>query len=173
MRALVVVDYQYDFVEGPLGFPEAKDLEPTIANKVIDAKIRGDDIYFTRDCHGKDYLNTQEGRRLPVEHCTTEAGRELYGSLKGLSEGCFIIDKPSFGSMDLMQTMLSKGYDEVELCGVVSNICVLSNAVLIKTALPEARVVVDAQAVGSGDLRLNEEALDILSSIQVDVINRR
>ena len=75
--------------------------------------------------------------------------------------------------MDLMQTMLSKGYDEVELCGVVSNICVLSNAVLIKTALPEARVVVDAQAVGSGDLRLNEEALDILSSVQVDVINRR
>jgi len=172
MRALVVIDYQNDFVDGSLGFPGAEDLEEIIAGKVIDAKIAGDDIYFTRDCHGKDYLSTQEGRRLPVEHCITDHGKDLYGSLKGLSEGCTVIDKPSFGSMDLMQVMLTEGYDEVELCGVVSNICVMSNAVLIKTALPEARVVVDARAVGSNDRKLNEEALDVMSSIQIDVINR-
>ena len=172
MKALVVVDYQNDFVDGAFGFEGAEEIEPIIADKVIDAKIQGIDIYFTRDCHGKDYLATHEGKRLPVEHCITEQGRELYGSLKGLSEGCTVIDKPTFGSQELMERMVSKGYDEVEVCGLISNICVLSNVVLVRTVLPEARITVDARAVRSNDSRLNEEALDVMESIHVDITNR-
>lgn len=172
MKALIVVDYQYDFVDGTLGFPGAADLEGPIAEKVREAKAEGTDVYFTMDCHGDDYLSTQEGRRLPVEHCSTPDGMKIYGSLEGLSERCTVIRKPSFGSTELFDIMRSRDYDEVELCGVVTNICVISNAVLVKTALPEARIVVDAGCVGSNDASLNEKALDVMEGLQIDVIGR-
>ena len=172
-RALVVVDYQNDFVTGTLGFPEAAEIEDVIADKVIAYKIAGDDIYFTKDCHGRNYLSTQEGKNLPIRHCTTKKGRELYGSLNGLSEGCVIIEKSTFGSTELMDLLAAKAYDEIEFCGLLSNICVLANAVLAKTVLPETVIIVDADATRSNDPALNEKALDIMRSLQIRVFNGR
>lgn len=172
MKALVVVDYQYDFVDGTLGFPGASDLEGPIADKIMKAKTEGVDIYYTMDCHGSDYLETQEGRRLPIEHCNTPEGMRLYGKIDGLSKDGTVIRKPSFGSIDLFEIMREKKYDEVELCGVVTNICVISNAVLVKTALPEAKVAVDAKCVGGGDKVLSEKALDVMAGLQIEILNR-
>ena len=172
MKALVVVDYQYDFVEGTLGFPGASELEGPISEKIMKAKAEGADIYFTMDCHGPDYLDTQEGRRLPIEHCNTPDGMRLYGKMDALSVDGTVIRKPSFGSIELFETMRERKYDEVELCGVVTNICVISNAILVKTALPEAKVVVDAGCVGGGDKALNDKALDVMAGLQIDIINR-
>ena len=172
MKALIIVDYQYDFVDGTLGFPGASDLEGPIVDKIMKAKSEGRDIYYTMDCHGSDYLKTQEGKRLPVEHCNTPEGMELYGRLSDLSKDAKVIRKPSFGSSELFDIMRDKDYDEVELCGLVTNICVISNAVLVKTALPEAKVVVDAKCVGGGDKILNDKALDVMAGLQIEIINR-
>ena len=83
-----------------------------------------------------------------------------------------MIRKPSFGSSELFDIMREKDYDEVELCGLVTNICVISNAVLVKTALPEAKVIVDAKCVGGGDKILNDKALDVMAGLQIEIINR-
>jgi nicotinamidase/pyrazinamidase len=172
LKALVVVDYQYDFVKGSLGFPEAEQIEDSIAEKIKKAKAEGDDVYFTLDCHDENYLSTQEGRNLPIEHCCTEKGRALYGRVAELSEGSPKFMKKTFGSIHLSYEIAKKPYDEVEVCGVMTNICVVADAVLIKTVLPEAKIVVDARCVATNDAKLREETFDVMQSLQISVINR-
>ncbi len=173
-RLLIVVDYQNDFVSGALGFEKAKALCPAIAKKIEEYRLHGDEIVFTMDTHGPGYLQTQEGKNLPVEHCIqSRQGWELYSDIAALKQPqdiCFY--KPSFGSQELYEYVKERSYQSIELCGVVSNICVLSNAVLCKTAAPETPVMVDANCTASNDDSLNEQALNILQSIQVQVMNR-
>lgn len=173
-RLLVVVDYQNDFVSGALGFEKAKALCPAIAAKIEEYRMQNDEIVFTMDTHGQDYLQTQEGKNLPVEHCIQGTqGWELYSGIAPLKQPedvCF--HKGSFGSQALYAYVKERSYQSIELCGVVSNICVLSNAVLCKTAAPQTPVIVDANCTASNDDRLNEQALHILQSIQVQVINQ-
>lgn len=173
-KLLVVVDFQNDFVNGTLGFPEAKQLEEPICQKIEQYRKEDADILFTFDTHDASYLQTKEGQALPVEHCIKgTAGWNLYGRVAAYcSDGAKRIEKPSFGSMELMQVAKSGMYDLVELCGLVSNICVLSNAVLVKTALPQADVVVDARCTGSSDPILHEKALDVLAGLQIGVLGR-
>lgn len=173
-KLLVVVDYQVDFVCGSLGFPKAKELEEPICQKIESYKNRGDRVVFTFDTHGKDYLTTQEGKRLPVAHCEKGTGGwKLYGRV---AEYCgpdsVRFDKPAFGSAALAEYAKAEGYDAVELCGLVSNICVISNAVLIKAALPEATVTVDAGCTACFDPVMHEKALDVMEGLQIEVINR-
>lgn len=174
-KALVIVDYQNDFVNGALGFPGAEMLDEIITKKLESAIEENIDIIFTFDTHTEDYLQSQEGKRLPVEHCIKGTkGHEIYGKTSEfLKQAKKVIYKPSFASMELGDYLKQGGYDDVELCGLVSNICVISNAVIAKAALPEGHIVIDAKATASFDNKLNEEALDVAQGLQIDVINRK
>lgn len=172
-KLLVVIDYQNDFVDGALGFPGAEKLEAGIAEKIRQYRAEGCEVAFTFDTHGENYLNTHEGKLLPVPHCILGTnGWELYGSIKDLAKPeDKRFNKPTFGSVELMQYVQAGQYDSVELLGLVSNICVVSNAELIRAALPEAEVIVDAACTASNDGRLNAAALDVLRSTHINVIN--
>ncbi|NLJ32038.1 MAG: cysteine hydrolase [Clostridiales bacterium] len=174
-KLLIVVDYQNDFVTGSLGFPKAKELERRICEKIQACRENGDEVVFTFDTHTEDYLNTQEGKNLPVPHCVSGTdGWRLYGSVAALrEEGDRQFKKPCFGSAELFDYLRGREWESVELVGLVSNICVISNAVLAKTALPEVPVLVDAACTASYDEELNRKALDILEGLQVIVTNRK
>lgn len=175
-RYLFVIDYQNDFVDGALGFPGAERLDAPIAAK-IRAYGKGR-VLFTRDTHFENYLQTREGRNLPVEHCIQGThGWEVYGeTAKALQEvEAKAIDKLVFG-MDVTDpataAVLPEAADEIELVGLVSNICVVSNAVVMQSRYPESTIIVDASCVDSFDKEMNEKVLDVLASFQVKVINR-
>ena len=175
-RYLFVIDYQKDFVDGALGFPGAEKLDGRIAEK-IRAYGQGH-VLFTRDTHFEEYLTTREGRNLPVKHCIRGSdGWQVYGETgKALAEvNAAAIDKRSFG-MDVTDpataAVLPATADEIELVGLVSNICVISNAVVLQSRYPEATIVVDARCTDSFDKGLHEKTLDVLAGFQVKVINR-
>ena len=173
---LFVIDYQKDFVDGALGFPGAEKLDEAIAAKVR-AYGKGR-VLFTRDTHFENYLSTREGKNLPVVHCVkgTE-GWQVYGeTAKALAEvEAVAIDKLVFG-MDVSDpataAALPETADEIELVGLVSNICVVSNAVVLQSKYPEATITVDASCTDSFDKALHEKVLDVLTGFQVKVTNR-
>lgn len=173
-KILVVVDYQNDFVNGSLGFEKAVTLEKAIGQKIELYKQNGDEVVFTLDTHNDNYLKTQEGKNLPVPHCLRDTeGWNLYGEIAKLCDEtskCF--EKTTFGSLELAAYLSDKDYDCVELIGVVSNICVISNAVLAKAALPEAEIIVDATCTASFDESLNQKAFDVMQGMQIKIINR-
>lgn len=172
-KALVVVDYQVDFVNGTLGFEGAELLEPIIIEKIEKTRAEGGKIIFTLDTHTEDYLNTAEGKKLPVVHCVDGSeGHKLFGRLAGcVQDGDIVIKKPSFGSLELADILRENKFDEIELCGLVTDICVVSNAIITKAALPESRVSVDGNACASFDRSAHEAALKVMSSVQIDVIS--
>ncbi len=170
-KLLIVVDYQNDFVSGALGFPEAVQIEEGICRKIRQYRQQGQDVVYTMDTHGPDYAQTQEGRKLPVVHCVAGAeGWRLYGQTAALLKDCRRFDKPSFGSLELADWLKDQDYQQIELCGVVTNICVVSNAVLCKAALPEAEIIVDAACVASPDPKAQQAALETLKSVQIAVL---
>ena len=173
-KVLIVVDYQVDFVSGSLGFPGAELLEDAICERIEQTLRDGGKLIFTYDTHPDDYLSTKEGRDLPVLHCIRGSeGWQLYGRVNDyLPRADALYEKETFGSLALAEYLRQHGFDEVELCGLVSNICVLSNAVLAKAALPEAVVTVDARCTGCADQAANEKALDILEGLFIQVLNR-
>lgn len=172
MKALVVVDYQKDFVDGALGFEEAKALEPIIAEKIRNVRTKGGRVIFTLDTHGADYLDTQEGKLLPIPHCIEGTpGHKLYGKIAELVfEDDIVITKNTFGSMELAGLLSNLQYEEVEFCGLVTDICVLANAVLTKAAAPESRIVVDSKAVASANKKAGSAALIAMKSQQIIVL---
>ena len=170
-KLLIVVDYQVDFVSGSLGFPRALELEEKITDKILEFENNGDEVIFTLDTHYDDYDNTIEGKNLPVIHCIKgTSGHEIYGSVKGLSYNhkCFL--KETFGSKELMSYLLENHYDEVYLCGVVTNICVISNAVIAKSALPNSEIFILKDLVASNDPVLEEKSLDIMKNLHMHVL---
>lgn len=174
-KLLIVVDYQKDFVNGSLGFDGAEKLDILIADKIRSYRENGDDVVFTADTHDSDYLFTQEGKKLPVVHCVKNTdGWQLYGTVATLfGNGDKLFKKSVFGSGDLYEWLKTTEYDSVELVGLVSNICVISNAVLVKTALPEAEVTVDASCTASADMHLHDSALDVMAGLQIKITNRQ
>ena len=175
-RYLFVIDYQKDFVDGALGFPGAETLDEKIAAKVR-AYGKGR-VFFTRDTHFENYLETREGKNLPVVHCIKGSeGWQVYGeTAKALAEvEAPGIDKLVFG-MDVTDpataAVLPETADEIELVGLVSNICVVSNAVVLQSKYPEATIIVDAACTDSFDKSLHEKVLDVLSGFQVKVLGR-
>lgn len=170
-KCLIVVDYQNDFVTGSLGFPEAVALEDRIVSKIQEYRENGDVVMFTFDTHTKEYLITQEGRNLPVPHCIggTE-GHQLYGAVgQNVREDDWCFIKYTFGSDALYEFLTKNPFRSIELVGVVTNICVIANAVLAKTAQPETPVLVDAACVASNDPVLHEKTLDVMESLQIQV----
>lgn len=182
-KLLVVVDMQNDFVDGVLGTPEARAIVPEVVRKIEEYKAKGDYVVYTLDTHAEDYLETQEGRKLPVEHCVFPLdGWKLYLDVAGALEGARSVDgsrateyrKGGFGSWDLGEDV--KHWEDalasVEFVGVCTGICVISNAVLVKSAVPEMPVVVDAKCCACTTVKSHETALDAMGLLQVEIVNR-
>lgn len=173
---LFVIDYQNDFVDGALGFPGAEKLDERIAQKI--RQYGPGRVLYTRDTHFADYLQTREGKHLPVAHCLKGShGWQVYGeTAKALDEvQARAIDKVVFG-LDVTDpataAVLPEQADQIELVGLVSNICVVSNAAVLQSRYPQAQILVDAQCTGSFDKALHEKVLDVLEGLQVTVLGR-
>lgn len=170
MKLLVVVDMQNDFVSGALGTPEAGDIVPYVVGKVVEAVNAGDTVVFTQDPHGEGYLSTQEGKNLPVSHCVkgTE-GWEIIPQLQEYTIGRICVEKPTFGSTALAHLAAKGGYDEIELVGLCTDICVISNALLLKAALPETPISVDASCCAGVTPASHRNALEAMKMCQIAV----
>ena len=176
MDILFVIDYQKDFVDGALGFAGAEKLDEGIAARV--REYGPGRVWYTMDTHYEDYMDTREGRNLPVPHCIRGSeGWKNYGqTARALEEvGAVGIEKRTFG-IDLgdpaVLGKLPEQVDNIELCGLVSNICVVSNAAVLQGHYPNAQLTVDARLTDSFDKELNEKVLDVLAGLQVKVLNR-
>lgn len=164
-KTLIVVDMQNDFIDGSLGTREAQAIVGKVKDKIKSYQENHGEIIFTRDTHTKDYLNTNEGKHLPVEHCI--AGTEGWRIADGLEiADAVYIDKPSFGYMDWKHYNL----EEVEIVGLCTDICVVSNALIIKATYPEINVTVDASCCAGVTPESHKAALDTMKMCQVNVI---
>ena len=174
-KILIVVDMQNDFISGSLGTKEAVSIVPCVRERLEQARLSGETIIFTRDTHNEDYMNTQEGKKLPVPHCINGThGHEIEESLKPYAADAIVIDKPTFGSYSLVD-MLRSMVDQdtvIELLGLCTDICVASNALLIKNAFPEIRVQVNADCCAGVTVESHEAAITTMSSCQVEILNR-
>lgn len=164
-KTLIVVDMQKDFIDGSLGTKEAVAIVNNVKKKIKEYQDRGDEIIFTRDTHQTDYLNTNEGKHLPVEHCIEgtdgwqiEAGLEVPGAI--------YINKPTFGYLNWEAYNL----EEVELVGLCTDICVVSNALIIKAMYPEIKVSVDASCCAGVTPESHAAALTTMRMCQIEVI---
>lgn len=171
VKLLVVVDMQNDFVSGALGTKEAVDIVPHVVGKVEEAVNAGTTLVFTQDTHGANYLATQEGKNLPVPHCIkgTE-GWAIIPQLQEYTVGRTCLEKPTFGSIDLAQWAAQGAYDEIELVGLCTDICVISNAMLLKAALPEAKLSVDSACCAGVTPASHNNALEAMKMCQITVL---
>lgn len=175
-KVLFVIDYQVDFCSGVLGSEYARNIEDSVYNKIkeyVDANLP---IIFTYDTHYDFYRLTREGKYLPVSHCIkgTE-GHDLYGKIKDFKKYGRNITKSNFSMehFDLGSIVgLIDEDTEIELIGVDTSICVLSNAVILQNRFPENEIIIDASCCASFDRDKHEKALDIMQGLQMQVINR-
>lgn len=170
MDVLLVVDMQNDFIDGSLGTEEAKAIVPKVAEKIKEFKGL---VLATRDTHDKDYLTTQEGRKLPVEHCIKGTGgweirQEIAELIKEEP-----IDKPAFGSRVLAERLLAldgkEAVESITLVGLCTDICVISNALLLKAFLPEVPVIVDASCCAGVTKESHIQALESMKMCQIQI----
>lgn len=177
-KLLIVVDMQNDFVTGTLANPAAKAIIPNIINKLKEKDYTY--LIFTRDTHQKDYLKTQEGKNLPVEHCIegTE-GWEIVPELWEFAKDAIIVDKPSFGFNGWErvfnehfadENMFPEDFpNEIELCGTVSSICVASNATILKSIYPEMPISVLKELCADLSIEGHEAAMNVLKAQQINI----
>lgn len=170
---LIVVDMQKDFIDGALGTAEAVAIVPNVAKKVCDFK---GDVIFTRDTHFENYMDTQEGHNLPVPHCIRETeGWQICKELQPFAENAPIIDKTTFGSMELgpiLQDMHEDGaISSITFVGLCTDICVISNVMIAKAFLPEVPIIVDAACCAGVTPDSHNTALASMRTCQVQVIN--
>lgn len=164
-KVLIVVDMQNDFVTGSLGSEAAKDIVPNIRKKIDEYVKAGHDVIFTRDTHFGDYMNTMEGKKLPVPHCIYGAeGWKVIPELD--TPNCKYIDKYTFG----WEHWNEKVYDEYELVGVCTDICVVSNALAVKMFFPDAVIKVDASCCAGVTEETHKAALTTMKCCHIDVI---
>ncbi len=170
-KILIVIDMQNDFIDGALGTNEAVAIVQKVRNRILEYKHSNNAVIFTRDTHTDNYLQTQEGTNLPVPHCI----KDTYGwqvSKELMYESMTVIDKPTFGSTVLAE-MLKDHYKctEVELVGLCTDICVISNALLIKALLPEVKITVNASCCAGVTPESHKIALNAMKMCQINVIN--
>lgn len=165
-KLLIVVDMQKDFVDGALANPNAQAIVPAVTEFVKNWK---DDVFFTRDTHTEAYMDTLEGKKLPVIHCVKGTpGWEIIDELKPFVKD--VIDKPVFGSWELGERIREGGYDDVTLIGVCTGICVISNAAIVRAANPETNVRVMKDLCACITPETHRIALDAMKTFQVDVL---
>ena len=168
-KLLVVVDMQNDFIDGALGTAEALAIVENVKAKIREYDLR--DIFVTMDTHAPDYLSTQEGRNLPVEHCIkgTE-GWQIRSDIAELLTGAHVYEKPTFGSTALAKDIaeIAAAEDiEIELIGLCTDICVVSNALLLKATMPEVPISVDPACCAGVTPESHEAALLTMQMCQV------
>ncbi|GBG97513.1 cysteine hydrolase family protein [Lactococcus termiticola] len=167
-KLLALIDFQNDFITGSLGTKEAEAIVPKVIEKwqsyPENARVA------TQDTHYADYLESQEGQNLPVVHC--RRGTEGWELHPGIDEGCRdLYEKSSFGSVELAQFIQDQDIDEVELIGICTDICVVSNALLIKAYDPEVKITVDASCCAGTTPEAHLSALETMKSCQINIIN--
>ena len=169
-KLLAVIDMQNDFIDGALGTKEAVALVPAVA-----ARIRAfdGDVVYTQDTHGADYLNTNEGRRLPVPHCIKGTpGWAIRGEVLAAGAGKTVacIEKNYFGTPELPALIERNGYESVELIGLCTDICVISNAFGIRSVLPEFPVSIRAHCCAGVTPESHENALNAMRACMIDIL---
>ena len=173
MKVLIVVDMQHDFVDGALGSPAAQAIVPHVAAKIESYRKNGDFVLFTRDTHGENYLQTQEGRNLPVPHCIQ--GTQGWQILEQLHrDHAPVVDKVTFGSSllpeVLEQIFSSRPMDSIELIGLCTDICVISNAMVLKAFFPEVPILVDSACCAGVTPESHANALEAMKVCQIQVL---
>ena len=170
--ALLIIDMQNDFINGALGTPEAETIVDRVAEEI--GRYPAGDVIATRDTHPENYLETQEGRNLPVVHCVKgTTGWELHPKIAAALKDAVIIDKPTFGSKELAEKLaLLAELDELEitLVGLCTDICVVSNALLVKAFLPETTVRVLADCCAGVTPESHKAALDTMRMCQIQIL---
>ncbi|MGN0517365.1 MAG: cysteine hydrolase family protein [Acutalibacteraceae bacterium] len=171
MKLLAVIDMQNDFVTGSLKNDEAVKIIPAVINKLSGVDENETVVVFTKDTHTPDYLNTQEGKNLPFVHCVKGTdGWDIIPELKTYAENKRIFEKPSFGSEELADYAKDAQFSEIELIGVCTDICVISNAMLLKAALPEAEITVDSACCAGVTVESHNNALNAMKMCQIKII---
>lgn len=171
-KILIVVDMQNDFIDGSLGTKEAVAIVPAVVDKIH--SYSRENVYATRDTHPENYLDMQEGRYLPVKHCIKgTVGWQICKEISPLIDEDHIFDKPTFGSVRLaeeMKKLAAKEDLEIELVGLCTDICVVSNALLLKAYLPETKISVDPKCCAGVTPKKHEAALETMRSCQIQGI---
>ena len=166
-KTLIVVDVQNDFVDGSLGTKEAQAIIPNVKKKIKEYRDRGDQIIFTRGTHPTNYLETYEGKHLPVVHCVKGSiGWQISDKLGLDTENDILIDKPTFGYLNWKDF----DFEEVEICGLCTDICVISNALIIRATYPEIDITVDASCCAGVTPESHKAALETMKMCQIEVI---
>ena len=166
---LIVVDMQNDFIDGALGTPEAVSIVPTVKDVILSHNGR---VIFTKDTHSPDYLSTQEGKNLPVEHCIKDTkGWEICPALTEYASE--VIEKPTFGSIALAEKLKKENetspIEKITLVGLCTDICVISNALLLKATFPEIEISVISKACAGVTPKSHENALSAMKMCQIIV----
>ena len=160
MRMTIVVDVQNDFVDGVLGTKEAQEMIPNLVEKLENIK---NEIVFTQDTHKDNYLETAEGKQLPIPHCIKNTfGWQIAPEIQPFIGKNQVIEKAAFGSTRLPS--LLKKYDEVELCGLCTDICVISNALLIKAFYPDKTIIIDSKCCAGSTVEAHQAALMVMKN---------
>ena len=187
-KVLIVIDMQNDFIDGALGTPEAQAIVPNVKKKIEEYRKREEKILFTRDTHNEDYLDTMEGKYLPVKHCIKGTnGWEISKEIGSPMADHYIIDKPNFGHIDWVEQLsefeyvedednwggayIEKRPEAIELAGLCTDICVVSNALILKALYPETPITVDASCCAGVTLESHKAALLTMKMCQINVIN--
>jgi nicotinamidase-related amidase len=168
-RTLIVVDMQNDFISGPLGTKETQAIVPNVKRKIEEYKNRGNRIIFTRDTHYNNYLETNEGKHLPVEHCIVGTdGWKIHEELE--DKKCLHINKKSFGFHYWDEWIEPEDTESIELVGVCTSICVISNALILKAIFRETEITVDASCCACVTPESHQNALEVMKLCQINVI---
>lgn len=171
MKTLIVIDMQKDFIDGALGTKEAQAIVPAVIAKIAAAKAAGDNVIFTRDTHGPNYLDTMEGKFLPVPHCITGTdGWKIPSEIDDTE--CVHIDKPNFGYYgwdSLYLSSLFERSDEIELIGLCTDICVVSNALILKSVFPEIPISVDVKCCAGVTPESHAAAIATMRMCQIQI----
>lgn len=171
-KILIVIDMQNDFISGSLGTKEANNIIPYIIEKC--KQYNKNNIFATRDTHFSNYLDTLEGKMLPVKHCIHNTdGWKIHSKIAPYIPKENIINKNTFGSFDLIEKIKEKNKEEeteIELVGLCTDICVVSNAILLRSAFPQNKITVDANCCAGVTPQKHTAALEIMTSCQIEII---
>ena len=166
MKTLIVIDMQNDFISGSLGTKEAQAIVPNVKKKIEEYKSRGNEIIFTRDTHQSDYLETNEGKLLPIKHCINGTYGWIIADEVNYPEYKHI-NKRTFG---YTFWNYEEEFEEIEIVGLCTDICVISNALILKAQFPGIAITVDANCCAGTTPERHRAALEVMKSCQINVI---
>lgn len=172
-KLLIVIDYQIDFVNGSLGSKRTEAIYSNVLNKVNEFIANGDNIIFTKDTHYENYISTLEGKYLPVPHCIlgTE-GHKLFGKLEEIAKNYPAIEKETFPGIKLVDFLREKDeeFSEIQICGILTDICVISNAILVKSIYPNTPIKIIKNCCATTNDKIENETYDVMTSLQFELI---